>query len=124
MSWYYISHPDFAYNAKVNAPSTDKARTTFLDYLERSGAVNRHHRQAMRRGMATKKLVTKDDVQADVELDYEYADVSGEVPTFQMGGAQVQEQPVEEAPIEEAQPQQEPMTPIARAVLGSFGVGV
>ena len=37
MSYYYVTHPNVDFSATVKAPSTDKARTTFLDYLERSG---------------------------------------------------------------------------------------
>lgn len=72
MSIYYVTHPNLGVSAKVEAPATEKARTTFLDYLERHGHINRADRQHWRRNMVAEKMEYPEDVFADIELHYGY----------------------------------------------------
>ncbi len=73
MSDYLVSHPEIDIVAKVtDAPSTEKARTTFLDFLERGGRIPRSQRHYYREGMATKRTRFGMDTPSDVELDYRY----------------------------------------------------
>ena len=72
MSNYLVTHPQIGITATVDAPTSEKARTTFLDYLERTGKVSRKSRQLLRRTMATKKLVDGSEGYSDIELHYEY----------------------------------------------------
>jgi len=129
MSVYYVSHPEFALKAKVDAPSTDKARTTYLDYMERTGVVPRTSRQEIRRGIATKRLGDPSEFLADIELDYGYGDIGqmGSIPQLSEGP---QAAVPEFLPQEQEQAQPEPMqaypqikrSPIAMAMLKSMGV--
>lgn len=75
MNAYYVTHPYIKRIAVVHAPTTEKARTTFLDWLERGGLLPRARRQAYRRDMIAEKLEDP-NVPSDVELYYEY----GEAP--------------------------------------------
>lgn len=77
MSAYFVTHPYMDKTAVVHAPSTEKARTTFLDWLERNGLVNRRWRQSYRRDMVAERLEDP-NVPADVELHYGYE----EAPTI------------------------------------------
>ena len=72
MTTYYVTHPNLDVTAMVHAPSTEKARTTFLDYLERQGKVPRRYRQALRSNMITERLKDPTSVTTDVELYYGY----------------------------------------------------
>jgi len=47
MPIYYVIHPNLEIKATVDAPSTEKARTVFLDYLERQGKIAQAHLQEM-----------------------------------------------------------------------------
>ena len=78
MSSYSVSHPQLDITATVYAPSSEKARTTFLDYLERTGKVKRSQRQLLRRAMATKKLEEGSEGYSDLELHYEYESIPEE----------------------------------------------
>ncbi len=69
---YFMSHPDVGVTALVEAPSAEKARTTYLDYLERSGNIYRAQRQLLRRNMITQKVRDPEAVTADVTLSYGY----------------------------------------------------
>ncbi len=69
---YFVTHPNLDVTALVHAPSTEKARTTFLDYLERTGRISRAGRQYWRRNMVAEKMEDPYDVTADVELYYGY----------------------------------------------------
>ncbi|MHA2069460.1 MAG: hypothetical protein ACXABY_34290, partial [Candidatus Thorarchaeota archaeon] len=72
MTIYYVTHPNLQVSALVHAPATEKARTTFLDYLERRSEIPRADRQAWRRNMVAERMEDPYDVQADVELHYGY----------------------------------------------------
>lgn len=72
MPYYSVSHPQLELTATVEAPSSEKARTTFLDYLERTGKARRDQRQLLRRAMATKKLEDENEGYSDLVLHYEY----------------------------------------------------
>ncbi len=71
MSAYYVTHPMMDKTAVVYAPSTEKARTTFLDWLERNGLMDRRQRQVLRRDMIAKRLEDP-NIPVDVELNYGY----------------------------------------------------
>jgi hypothetical protein len=74
MALYYISHPSVEQKASVEAPSTDKARTTFLDWLERQNLIRRGDRQLIREGLMTKRLKDGETFPVDVELSYDFED--------------------------------------------------
>ena len=118
---YYVTHPSIGITASVEAPTTEKARTTFLDYLERTGKVSRSSRQFLRRNMIAEKLHDAGEVFTDVELDYDYI-----VPeqTFQMEPERLyeDERPEEEEMLEIIQPEEtsrpiQSMSPIQRLAL-------
>lgn len=133
MPVYLISHPNYPEigTAKVEAPTTEKSRTTFLDYLERTGKVSRSARQMVRRGMITGRLEDPDSITADVDLSYEYG--VGDSPLIgraldiplDTGYEQAFEPVVQEQQqsVQQRQLQEQPKTtrqlsPIARASLG------
>lgn len=68
---YYVMHPTLGITAVVHAPTTEKARTTFLDWLERNRYILRRDRHSFRRNMSTKRLEDP-NVQSDVVLHYGY----------------------------------------------------
>jgi hypothetical protein len=69
---YYVTHPNLGRSAVVHAPSTEKARTTFLDWLERNNHISRAERQRWRRNMVAERLEYPSEVGSDVELWYGY----------------------------------------------------
>jgi len=71
MNVYYVKHSELGKDALVHAPSTEKARTAFLDYLERNGMVSRKDRQSWRKGLITDR-VEEGETSAEVELWYGY----------------------------------------------------
>lgn len=85
MPYYSVSHPQLEVTATVEAPSSEKARTTFLDYLERTGKAKRNQRQLLRQAMATKRIVDGSEGYSDLELHYEYEHIP-EVDILQLGG--------------------------------------
>ena len=140
MSYYYVTHPNMDFSATVKAPSTDKARTTFLDYLERSSKAYRKDRQQIRRNTVAERIEFPEEVDADVALSYNYTGENGEnEQVIQVGYGETLdgEEPVEdegyrdyvEEPYEpEPEPEPEPTmpmeqdikdTPIGRMSLGS-----
>ena len=72
MADYYVTHPNLNLSAIVHAPTTEKARTTFLDYLERSGQLSRSTRQRLRASMVAERVDDPFGLDADVELNYGY----------------------------------------------------
>ena len=72
MSYYYVAHPNLEYSATVKAPSTDKARTTYLDFLERSGRASRKNRQQLRKNTIADRIEFPEEVDSDVTLYYDY----------------------------------------------------
>ena len=86
---YYVTHPMIDRTAVVFAPSTEKARTTFLDWLERNNLIRRSDRQNFRADMVAQRL---DDpgVPSDVELHYGYRDYTSPMryPTSMYGKPQ------------------------------------
>ena len=99
MSAYFVTHPLMDKTAVVYAPSTEKARTTFLDWLERNGLMDRRKRQAFRRDMVAARLESP-DIPADVELHYGYP----EAPQvgYRLGGEQPTREDLEQQEVEEA----------------------
>ena len=60
------------FSATIEAPSTEKARTTYLDYLERQGMLSRSRRQELRQNMVADRVVDPSEVMADITLSYGY----------------------------------------------------
>jgi hypothetical protein len=134
---YYVMHPALGVTAVVHAPSTEKARTTFLDWLERNGNMRRMDRQQLRKDMVAKRLEDS-NVQSDVVLHYGYQDVGVHYPagpggTFgEAAGSPSEETPRE--PWEEDMPaprqlaplelpeveKEEPRMPIQKIMLRGF----
>ena len=81
MSHYYVTHPNIGISATVDAPTTEKARTTLLDYLERTGRINRASRQHYRKNMVAEKLRDSREVFSDIDLEYDYIEESRPVYT-------------------------------------------
>ncbi len=134
---YYVTHPELGFSATVSAPTTEKARTTFLDYLERNGKAKRSERHILRRNMVVERLKDPNEVSTDVTLHYGYEETH-EPLTFQEAGMSHTkpsmldmpsvEVPTETAQVEQtpqvqvqAQPQRSNMSPIERvAVTGGL----
>lgn len=127
MSVYYVTHPNLGISAAVEAPTTEKARTTFLDYLERQGGIRRSDRQFWRKNMVTERLEDPQEIVVDVELHYGYESGGGGVPPSMSAtpvrGELVGEEEVIpysgemiEVPLEEEQPKK--LSPIAKVSLG------
>lgn len=106
---YYVAHPNLDFSAKVDAPSTEKARTVFLDYLERNGIISRRRRQYVRENMVAEKLEHPETIDADIELAYSYRAEEG--PAYRLGGEpeprEVVEVPIEERPLRHPFPHDE-----------------
>lgn len=102
---YYVSHPELEVTALVDAPSTEKARTAFLDYLERQGRVSRADRQYFRRDMIMHRTDSPEDFRADVELNYGYQE--GPPSRVMARAPQIQETEPEQ-PVQQVQPQPPP----------------
>ena len=90
MSYYYVTHPNMDFSATVKAPSTDKARTTFLDYLERSNKAHRKDRQLIRKNTVADRIEFPEEVDSDVSLSYNYTGENGieEEQVIQVGYGQ------------------------------------
>ncbi len=137
MSYYYVAHPNLEYSATVKAPSTDKARTTYLDFLERSGRASRKNRQQLRKNTIADRIEFPEEVDSDVTLYYDYTgsgNGEGNEEPIQVG-YEPREEPVEEDYYEpeEPEPEQDTMpveqmgmeqsiedTPIGKMSLGSM----
>ena len=76
MPFYYVTHPSLGFTAVIDAPSTEKARTTYLDYLERQDRIPRSERQHLRRSMVASRILDPGEVTADINLAYGYEEVS------------------------------------------------
>ena len=72
MPTYFVMHPNLEIKATVDAPSTEKARTVFLDYLERQGSIDRATRHTLRRNLVASRLEDPNEVQVDLNLSYGY----------------------------------------------------
>lgn len=132
MNVYYVTHPNLDLSAKVTAPSTEKARTVFLDYLERVGKLRRSRRGQLRGNMVAEKLQDSFGVDADMELAYGSAGrqgfgepVSGfdevlEEVEMPRRNDTVYKEPEAEEAWPEREPERVPMSPIAQASLGGY----
>ncbi len=111
MPYYSVSHPQLELTATVEAPSSEKARTTFLDYLERTHKIGRKQRQLLRQAMATKRVTDGSEGYSDLELHYEY-EKAPEEGMLQLGepGPSIGE------PTVEALPQGQPQAPVTRGL--------
>jgi len=133
---YFVMHPSLGITAEVNAPTTEKARTTFLDWLERNEHIARSHRQAYRKNMVAEKLEEAGAVRADITLHYGYRDVPiimsqpevHDIPVG-MGEPEVHDVPVsierprviEALDLPEEEGKKGPTMPIQKVMLGGFG---
>jgi hypothetical protein len=133
---YYVTHPSIPLTATVDAPTTEKARTTFLDFLERSGTINRRDRRQVRKSIITKLMDPNEPIAVDIALYYNYVaskpsyvpqtSVTGNVPRpptmayNQEGQAYPysQEAPVREEPITRPKV----TSPLMAASLGKRGI--
>jgi hypothetical protein len=131
MSVYYVTHPNIDISAKVTAPSTEKARTVFLDYLERVGKLRRSMRGRLRENMVAEKLQDPFGVEADMELAYgsagqrgygrpvsKFDEVLEEVELPKRNDVVYQEPQEETWSEPQPEPEMAPMSPIAQASLG------
>lgn len=73
---YYLTHPRVGKTAVVYAPTTEKARTTFLDWLERNNFIRRANRHFFRKDMIAERIEDP-NVPSDVILNYGYKDFTG-----------------------------------------------
>ena len=124
MNTYFLMSPSLGATAIVEAPSTDKARTAFLDYLERTGAIPRTQRRSSRRSIATKRLTDSAGVIADIRIPYDYTWDQAPVPP-QEALSYIAEESSPSLPEELPSPlpssgpsQVGNMSPLARAALG------
>lgn len=108
MSIYWVTHPNIDVSATVYAPSTEKARTVFLDYLERSSQISRPQRGPLRVDMVAEKIRDPYAITSDVELHYGEPSREGEEPTVALGETSFEEDaemfPEERASIGRGQP--------------------
>ena len=92
---YVVTNPSVqGVVALVNAPSTEKARTTYLDFLERSQGLDRNLRSQLRTSTLTKRIEDGSGINFTVELDYGYRNPE---PVVQLGAEGV---PLEEGIVE------------------------
>lgn len=132
---YFVMHPSIGVTAEVYAPATEKARTTYLDWLERRGYINRADRQFYRKNMVAERLEDPLSVKADITLHYGYQTSSGmsyippaehfEEPMDIDRSLDIEEFEVPEVerkgmPIVEVQRSREPTMPIQKVMLGRF----
>ena len=131
MSTYFLTHPRLDKTAVVHAPSTEKARTVFLDWLERNGSINRGDRQSWRKDMLAGRI-EDGTAEGDAELWYGYEQTPQPdyVPGTPVPGrieetmeehlrldSQMQGVPEEETEVVPSEPTK--MSPIAKAAIGS-----
>jgi len=143
MPYYYVTHPNLGFSATIEAPSTEKARTVFLDYLERQGRVLRSSRQELRRNMVADRVADPSEIFADVNLAYGYEETSfkpeykevltptrqpePEVEEVDLPGSEMAEVPIEREEAEPIEPEVPEFTersrgysPIQEASLGRY----
>jgi len=72
---YLVVNPQVpGVTALVHAPSTEKGRTTFLDWLERTKGISRALRGQLRATTITKKIDgDSEGIDYSIELDYGYS---------------------------------------------------
>ena len=108
-SVYYVTHPRIDKTGVVYAPTTEKARTTFLDWLERNGFIGRAHRHLLRRDMIAERIEDP-NVPADVVLHYGYEEppvsrYGFEVPEVHDIPVRFEEPEVEDIPVRLEEPE-------------------
>lgn len=114
MPTYFVTSPFVEETAVVRgAPTSEKARTVFLDHLERSGLLPRNRRQEIRATMATKRV--GDGVDADVIL--EYGEETHLPYIVRLPSSTVGEEVEESTKVPEEKPKR--LSPIAEVALGS-----
>jgi len=101
MSTYWVTHPNIDLSATVHAPSTEKARTLFLDYLERSNRIGRAQRGPLRENMVAEKMSNSEDIMSDVELYY--GEPMGEEPTLALDTPQMEGEETPGRTVEEGE---------------------
>ena len=88
---YFVMHPTLGVTGVVYAPTTEKARTTFLDWLERNNHIRRADRQAFRKNMGAQRL-DDPNVPSDVVLHYGYEE--GSSTRFRLPATEEESRPV------------------------------
>lgn len=133
---YYVTHPSIPLTATVDSPTTEKARTTFLDFLERSGTIHRRDRRQVRKGIITKLMDPNEPIAVDIALYYSYvasrpsyvpqASTTGVVPRPPTIAYNQEGQPYpysqEDTRVSEGQVKDPRVSPLMRAALGRRGV--
>jgi len=107
MATYYVFHPNVEVTAEVEAPDTKKARTTYLDYLARSGRISWDQRGNLRDGIKIDQM-QPGEMQTSVALNYsrdaepeEEMELPGPPPELEEYEAPPEYGPPEESPPDE-----------------------
>jgi len=117
---YYVTHPNLGISAIVHAPSTEKARTVFLDWLERTGQILRGQRQHYRENMIAERMNEDQFVGADVTLNYGYLDASPQRFEPSIEREEMVETPLTEEFEEEERIPRRKLSPIEEASFRGF----
>ena len=127
---YYVTHPLVGVTATVYAPSSEKARTTYLDFLERSGRIRRNVRKLLRSNLVAQHLDAGTSVPTDVTLNYTYSSQGMSVPRVSMdeftdsiwddGVMSREDFGVEPLEAVGALPGEEVHSPVEKAMLGKY----
>jgi len=134
MAIYYVKHPTLDFSATIDAPSTEKARTTYLDYLERGGNISRSSRQYYRRNLIADRVMDPNEVPADIHLAYGYQEEHTRPQSYtreevepmyrepEVGEIDLSRDEMEEAPVDSRQEQSTPvgLSPIQQISLGRY----
>lgn len=115
MPVYFTYHPEVGLQAQITAPTTRKARTTYLDYLYRNDLIPWRGRQEIKKSIIVDQI-TAGEVPVDLELTYRTGESPGLVgedqtqsldPSEQdFGPVTGQEEEIEFMPRGRKQPQQ------------------
>jgi len=113
---YYIEFPEKQVSAIVDAPSTDKARTAFLDTLERKGIIYRGIRGQVRSSLVVDNIDSIEGINPTYIINYSYGDSIDSVPVEQAGlDIEKSSEPIE---LQQPQQQQRELTPLEKVTLG------
>ena len=140
MAVYYVFMPKYIdVTAEVSAPDSRHARTSFLDYLSRSGMIRWNERQAARRQIITKRM-RPGEIQTDIKLEYgiqeppkveelpvpppmqrkpEPREEIGVSPTYEDLGPTPEEEELYQPEQPQSQPQPQPVQPVRDIFGGS-----
>lgn len=125
MKAYYVTHPLVGLTATIYAPTSEKARTAYLDYLERTGRIRRSVRKLLRSNLVAQHMESSTAMPSDVTLDYSYASSATSQP---LSAEEFVSREVGAEGIDAGQPlspvavqsQEKAMSPLEQAVLGKY----